>query len=205
MSNDKVVPIARGGKPVKKQANDDLAQSLGAVVIAHLNQTNSDLKEQLQEVIVANRSLATANSDLSIKVDRLLVGVGRLLDEMNGVRTGDKEEAFARVTGDDEALELPKVQADVALLYPLTSGDIGTRLGFSPQEIGQLLGAKGLSWVGNGDFEELSRWKPGRTRYWHRDVPEKLKVILSNRTPADFGIVNPVVQSIFRRFKERQS
>ena len=52
------------------------------------------------------------------------------MEEMHGVRTGRKAEAFARIGGSDAAPDLPTISADSALVYTLTSGDIAEVLGF---------------------------------------------------------------------------
>ena len=148
-------------------------------------------------------SFQKMNADLNAQVKRIMFGLERLLGEVEGVRTGQKEEAFARVTGSDGLPDLPTVSADAALVYTLTSAKIGVILGFTATEIGALLGPKGLGWADNGDYQEVGRWQKGHTKYWHADVPGKLRKILTEHEPGDLGVTNRVAISMFARWKQR--
>lgn len=150
-----------------------------------------------------NALLERQNVRLEEKVSRLLVGMDRLLGEVDAVRNGQQDEAFARIARHDEAADLPTIQADAAVIYPYTSGDIGEQLGLSATQIGTLLGRQGLGWGGKGEYEETTRWKPGRQRYWHKDVPDKLANILLTREPDEFGITNRAIRTMFTRYRTR--
>ena len=78
------------------------------------------------------------------KLDRLTNGIDRLVGEMHGIRTGKRDEAFARVAEFGSAADLPTVKPDAALVYGVTATDIGEQLGFRPSQIGLLLSARGL-------------------------------------------------------------
>lgn len=182
---DKVVhlPVRRGARAEREEA----LRTVELSIAAHFREQNELLRE--------------LNKSLSEKVQRLTLSVERLVAEMNGVRTGDREDAFARVAAADACADLATVKADVANLYPYTSSKIAKMLGFSANQIGQLLGPKGLGWAGNGDYQEMTRWQEGHPRYWHADVPERLRRILSDTSPEDHGIKNRAVVSMFQRWK----
>ena len=105
--------------------------------------------------------------------------------EMKGVRTGKKEEAFARVGASDASPDLPTVSAEAALIYTQTAGEIGKILNFHATQIGLLLGSRGLGWAGNGDYQEPGRHKKDtQTKWWHRDVPARLRIIVTAQVGA---------------------
>ena len=151
-----------------------------------------------------NEMLRASNQSLADQVKRLTLGVERLVEEMHGVRTGKKTEAFARVGGSDAAPDLPTVSAEAALVYTLTSADIGTELGFHSSQIGLLLSSRGLKWADNGDYQEIGRHhKKTLPKFWHRDVTAKLKTVLNTNTPETYGITNKSVLAIFRKWADR--
>ena len=161
-----------------------------------------NFREQTDLIREHNKTLEQQNQVLSDKIGRLLTGMERLLGEVQAVRTGDQEEAFARVARHDEGADiLPSISADFGLLYPHTSEDVGKLLGFCANEVGLLLGQHGLRWNGDGAYTETTRWRKGRQRFWHLDVPAKLKVVLSTRDPDEFGITNKAVRAIFRKYR----
>ncbi len=140
------------------------------------------------------------------KIDRLTNGIDRLVSEMHGIRTGEKDEAFARVGGFGCAVDLPTVKPDAALVYPLSAADIGEELGFSPSEVGTLLGRRGLGWADNADFQEVTRRKrPSSQRYWVADMPQRLVKILDSNDPGHFGIRDKAVIAMFRKWDERRA
>ena len=152
-----------------------------------------------------NEILQVMNKALSEKVQRLTVGVERLVEEMHGVRTGKKSEAFARVGGADASPDLPTVSAEAALVYTLTSGDIGEQLGFHSSQIGLLLSSQGLNWAGNGDYQEIGRHhKKTLPKFWHRDVVSRLRDILDANRPDSHGVKSKAVFAIFRKWSERK-
>jgi uncharacterized protein YicC (UPF0701 family) len=149
----------------RKTLREEVAQDLEFSIAGHFRE-QSELLNKL-------------NKSLSEKVQRLTVGVERLVEEMHGVRTGKKEEAFARVASADASPDLPTVSAEAAVIYTHTSGEIGQELGFHASQIGLLLSARGLGWAGRSEFQELARHKKkGQTKFWHQDVPKRLKAIL---------------------------
>ena len=149
-----------------------------------------------------NTLLRDQNNDLASRLNRLSNGIERLVEEMHGVRTGKKEEAFARVGGSDCSPDLPTVCAESALLYTETSTTIGNFLGFHASQIGLLLGPQGLNWAGNGDFQEIGRsTNKGITKFWHRDVPGQLQRVLNENNPQKYGITKKSVLSIFKKWK----
>lgn len=97
-------------------------------------------REQCEKQAEQNRSLMASLEAMHAKVDRLTNGMERLIHEMHGVRTGRREEAFARVGGPNCPVDLPTVRPDPALIYSQTAADVGNALGFRPSEIGLLLG-----------------------------------------------------------------
>ena len=145
-----------------------------------------------------------SNQELAARLERLTNGIERLFAELDGVRTGRKEEAFARIGTSDASPDLPTVgPVETSLIYTLTSKQIGAALGFHASEIGQLLGPRGLRWAGDGAYQEVGRWQHGHMRYWHHEVPSRLAAILTEKTPAGLGITNKAVISIFVRWKAR--
>lgn len=152
-----------------------------------------------------NEILHSNNAQLRDQLQRLTNGVERLVTEMHGVRTGEKDEAFARVAGIDASPDLPTVSAEAALLYTETSKSIGAALGFHASQIGQLLGPAGLGWVGKSEFQELGRkCSQNQTKFWHREVPSRLRVILDANQPHELGVTSPGALSIFRRWQLRK-
>jgi hypothetical protein len=169
------------------------------------------VKHEVENVVAAqfreqNELLRASNKDLSDRLQRLTNGVELLVAEMQGVRTGKKEEAFARIAGLDCDPDLPTVCAEAALYYTLTAADIGERLGFHSSQIGLLLGPKGIGWAGNGDYQEISRNKrPSASKFWHFEVPDRLIKVLDENDPAKHGVRNKAVLAIFRRWHEKKA
>jgi hypothetical protein len=116
-----------------KSAREEAALDIEMALAGHFREQNQLLKD-------LNAGLLSSNRDMSDKVQRLTVGIERLIAEMNGVRTGAKDEAFARVGSSDAAPDLPTVSAEAALIYTCTSEEIGKALGFNASQIGVLLG-----------------------------------------------------------------
>ncbi|HEY1506573.1 MAG TPA: hypothetical protein VGF92_19880 [Stellaceae bacterium] len=132
----------------------------------------------------------------------LMKSIGRLVGELDGVRTGKADKAFARVAAaDQEADDLPRVEADSALQYPYTAEEIGDLLGLSHHEVGILLGEKGLNWAGNADYQEMSRYKPGRQKFWHESVPQQLKEFLVNPPRDKMENANVRIMAIVRKYR----
>ena len=163
----------------------------------HFNERNVELLDKVKE-------MTERNTDQSAKIDRLVKGVEMLVGEMHAFRTGKKDNAFARIARSDEDPDLLRAEADVALYYPHSGTDIGRQLGFTASQIGLLLGAQGLRWADDGDYQELTRWKEGRTRFWHRDVPMRLHHILAEQEPQEFGITMKSICSMFVVYKTRK-
>lgn len=152
-----------------------------------------------------NEQQVAMNKDLSDQVQRLTIGISRLVDEMQGVRTGKKEEAFARVGATDASPDLPTVSAEAALIYTQTAGEIGKILNFHATQIGLFLGSRGLGWAGNGDYQEPGRHKKDtQTKWWHHDVPVRLRKILDQGCPERIGISDKAVLAIFREWQARK-
>jgi hypothetical protein len=175
----------------RRSLREEVAQDLELSIAQHFREQNTLLQEM--------------NRSLSEKVQRLTTGVERLVDEMHGVRTGKKEEAFARVGPSDCSPDLPTVSAEAALLYTLTAGDIADELGFHASQIGVLLSERGLGWTGNSDYQEIGRNKrKSLPKFWHRDVPEKLRKVLDRGEPEKKGISDKAVLAVFRKWAERK-
>ena len=182
------LPKQRGGRTIREEVARDLQLSIA------------------KQFCEQNDLLRQMNQSLSEKVQRLTTGVERLVDEMHGVRTGKKEEAFARVSPSDASPDLPTVSAEAALLYTLTAGDIGQELGFRASQIGLLLSMRGLGWAGDGDYQEIGRHKrQNLTKFWHRDVAAKLRKVLDENAPEKHGIKDKAALAMFRRWDERKA
>ena len=184
--------IHLAGQRARRSLRDEVTQEIELTIAAHFREQATLLRE--------------INQSLSERVQRLTVGVERLVDEMHGVRTGKKEEAFARVAASDASPDLPTVSAEAALIYTLTSDAIGRELGFHSSQIGLLLSHRGLAWAGNGDYQEIGRnTKRSQTKFWHRDVPKFLRKVLDERSPGELGITDKSVLAIFRKWRELKS
>ncbi|MBS7452572.1 hypothetical protein KHP60_09510 [Microvirga sp. 3-52] len=169
-------------------------------MLRHVELTIADHFREQNEILRAH------NQDQMEQIKRLTTGIERLVGEMHGLRTGKQEEAFARVAASDASADLPTVSAEAALIYVHTAKQIGEQLGFHPSQIGSLLGAKGLKWAGNGDYQEIGRTtSPSHPKFWHRDVPGKVRRILDESRPDRYGITDKSVLAIFRKWKERQA
>ena len=83
-----------------------------------------------------NEILHANNKEQGERIQRLTIGVERLVAEMHGVRTGTQEQAFARVGGMNCDPDLPTVGAEAALFYTHTAKQIGIELGFHSSQIG---------------------------------------------------------------------
>ena len=70
-------------------------------------------------------------------------------------------------------------------------------------QVGLLLSAKGLNWVGNGDYQEIGRHRKTLPKFWHRDITAKLRLVLDANAPTDWGITNKAVLAIFRKWADR--
>jgi hypothetical protein len=174
------LPKRRTPKSIREQITEDLELSIAG-----------HFREQ-------NELLRAMNASLSERVQRLTTGIERLVDEMHGVRTGRKEEAFAKVGPSETPTDLPTVLAEAALIYTLTSSEIGEMLGFRASQIGLLLSARGLGWAGNSDYQELTRHKKaGQTKFWHRDIADRLRRVLDAQAPDQLGISDKGALAIF--------
>ncbi|MGD0433575.1 MAG: hypothetical protein ABSA58_21045 [Acetobacteraceae bacterium] len=185
-------------------------------VLFHLpkRRVRKSLREQVSEEVELsiaghireqNQLLRDLNQLLSDKVQRLTTGVEHLVEEMHGVRTGKKEEAFARVGPAGAPPDLPTVSAEAAVIYTHSAEDIGKELGFRASEIGVLLGSRGLCWAGNGDYQELGRHKKkSQQKWWHREVPERLRKVLDAGITANAGTKDKSVLAVFRKWKQRK-
>jgi hypothetical protein len=137
------------------------------------------------------------------KIDRLTNGIDRLVSEMHGIRTGEKDEAFARVGGFGCTADLPSVKPDAALIYSLTATAIGLQLGFRASEVGVLLGKRGLGWADNADYQEVTRrTRPSSQRYWIGDMVARLTKVLDANDPGALGIQHKAVIAVFRKWRE---
>jgi hypothetical protein len=153
-----------------------------------------------------NKVLQQSNRELGEKIQRLTNGVERLVSEMHGVRTGRNDEAFARIGAVDATPDLPTVSGEAALFYIFTASQIGEQLGFHASQIGFLLGVKGLKWAGDGTFQEIGRaTKPSQSKYWHREVPERLRRVLDEGRPEKYGITSKAILTMFRNWKARNA
>jgi hypothetical protein len=180
------LPKARQQKSIKEEVLQEVELSLA-----------SHFREQ-------NEILLESNRDLSEKMQRLTTGIEHLVAEMHGVRTGRKEEAFARIGSVGASPDLPTVSGEAALIYIYTAGQIGEQLGFHCSQIGLLLSARGLGWVGNGDYQEIGRTtSQSQSKFWHMEVPDRLRKILDEGNPTKYGITTKAVLTMFRKWKER--
>ena len=103
--------------------------------------------------------------------------------------------------------DLPTVGGEAALFYTLTAADVAEALGgFRASEVGVLLGARGLRWAGNSDYQELARHKKTTlTRFWHKDIVLKIRLILDENMPNKHGISDKLALAVFRKWKKRQA
>ncbi len=170
-----------------------------------------DWKNTAKHMIAQNAELLAKLDDQSGKLDAQSIAIGRLLrsvdiltSEMHDYRTGKKQEAYARLARHDEEGDLLTAKADPALTYPHASTEIGAMLEMAAPRVGRLLGPDGLKWADNSDYQETTRYKPGRMRFWHKDIVPKLKDILLNREPDEFGITKKDVRAIFANYKTQQ-
>ncbi len=170
-----------------RNQQDDLLWAIESIMTGHFREQNDVLR--------------ATNDGLAQQVQRLAASVERLLGEVNGVRTGRADEAFARFATEGADANLAMVKADVANLYPFTSKKIGDLLGFGATQIGQLLGPGGLRWAGNSDYQEMTRWEKGHMRHWHTEVPDRLRAILTDDAPEKHDIQNATVIQMFKRWK----
>ena len=177
-------------RKAQKSLREQISEDIGETIAAHFREQNEITR--------------ATNAGLSAQVQRLMMGIDRLIGEMDGVRTGDKTEAFARVGSVDSPVDLPTVAAESALFYTHTAGEIGEYLGgLRASQVGLLLSRRGLGWAGNGDHQEISRHKKeGQTKFWHREVPARLKAILDEGLPTKYGITNKAVLTTFRKWQD---
>ena len=167
-------------------------------IVAHYRDQSEKLAEQ-------NRLLMESQKIIPDKVDRLTKGLDRLVNEMHGIRTGKREEAFARVGDSGCALDLPTVRPDAALTYSMTATEIGEELGFKPSEIGLLLSRRGLRWADNPDYQETTRRKrASQQRFWIAGMPARLAKILDQNQPKQHGITEKAVLAMFRKWHCRK-
>lgn len=160
------------------------------------NSGNDSLVERIGEML--DSRLAAHFQEQN---DMLKTSVGKLIQELDGVRRGEADSAFARVADPGCTPDLPTVAVDSSVLYPHSAAEIGEILGLSANEVGTLLGTRGLGWVDNPKYMECDRYKPGRTRFWHRDVPALLEDILTNPPVDRLRDINPRIKAIFRKFR----
>lgn len=178
----------------RKSSHEDLKEHIDLSVAKYFREQNLLLLEM-------NKRISEENRSISDKVQRLTTGIERLLNEMHGMRTGKKSEAFARVGGADAPPDLPTVSAESAVIYTLTAKDIGQELDIHSSQIGLLLSAKGLNWAGIGDYQEINR-NQRRTlpKFWHHELPDKLRKILGENLPECHEIKDAAILAIFRKW-----
>ena len=180
------------GRRRQKSISEQVAEGVELTISSHFREQNELLR--------------TMNCDLGAKVQRLTAGIEQLVNEMHGVRTGKKDEAFARVGPSGASPDLPTVAAEAALIYTLTSGEIGKELGFRASEIGTLLGDRGLGWAGNGDYQELGRHKKKtQQKFWHREVTDRLIAVLDGQNPSSYKITDKSVLAVFRKWQKMKA
>lgn len=75
--------------------------------------------------------------------------VCRLVEELDGVRRGESDHAFAKIAPIDSDAALPTIEVDASILYPHSGEEIGRMFGLTAAEVGTLLGQHGLDWAGN--------------------------------------------------------
>jgi hypothetical protein len=169
--------------------------------------TATDPDEQLIQRITESVDLSISRhfqeqNDLLRKQNDLLQNsVQRLIQEVDGVRSGRAEEAFAKVAAVNSNADLPTIEADVCLLYPHTATEIGQIIGLSSHEVGTLLGSHGLNWAGDPTYQEMVRHKDGRQKFWHHTVPERLKAMLIAPPNDKISTANRRVRAIVRKFR----
>lgn len=184
---------------------EELLREVETTIAAQFRAQNDSLRAERREQAARVREQGERLIEQNEMIRRLMRGVDRLVEELHGVRTGKAEEAFARVGGAGASPDLPSVSAEAALIYTCTSKSIGAELGFQASQIGALLGPGGLRWAGNGDFQEIGRAVgPNHTKFWHRDVPARLRRILDENDPTRHRITNGAVLAIFRKWRERK-
>ena len=133
----------------------------------------------------------------------LITSIGRLITELDGVRSGKAEHAFAKIAPPDCAAELPTVAVDSAIIFTHTAAEIGEMLGLNANQVGTLLGPRGLKWAGNPLYQEVDRYKPGRQRFWHRDVPHLLEQLLRSPSPNSVRGLDSRVKVIARKWRAK--
>ncbi|HTV33986.1 MAG TPA: hypothetical protein VME69_12945, partial [Methylocella sp.] len=67
------------------------------------------------------------------------------------------------------------------------------------------LGPKGLGWAGNGDYQEIGRTvSVSQSKFWHREVPQRLKKVLDENDPKKYGIKTKGILTMFQRWQEHK-
>lgn len=169
---------------------------------AHKRKTAATSEEELAERIAAKVDARVAKH-FQEQNEMLRNSISRLIRELDGVRRGEVDHAFAKVALPDDEAHLPTVEVDASLLYPYSAEDIARQLDLTSVEVGTLLGPNGLDWAGNPRYQEMDRWKQGRTRFWHKDVPDLLKAILENPSPKSVANASKRVKAIVRKYRRK--
>ena len=97
----------------RRSSSSAIRQDLELALVGHFREQNENLNEQ-------NQALKESVQEMHSKLDRLTNGLDRLVSEMHGIRTGKREEAFARIGEIGSSIDLPTVRPDAALIYGLT-------------------------------------------------------------------------------------
>ncbi|MBI1208896.1 MAG: hypothetical protein GC191_16620 [Azospirillum sp.] len=95
----------------------------------------------------------------------LMASIGRLIEELDGVRSGAAEHAFDKIASSDCPADISTVRVDPALIYKFTAEEIGKTLGLTATQVGTLLGSRGLNWADDPVYQEVDRFRPGRQRF----------------------------------------
>lgn len=114
--------------------------------------------------------------------------INRLLENIEGVISGEKEVAIASVV-DGEVDDLPRVsrlKTEATMIYCLKTGAIAKDIGLSTMRVAFLLNKNGLDWVTRkpelwGD----SFYCISHTRLWHPKTVEMLKEVIRDPGHAD--------------------
>lgn len=134
--------------------------------------------------------------------DILLTSIKTLVGELDGVRSGKAEHAFAKVASPGCEADLPTMGVDAAIIYKHTADEIGAELGLTASQVGTLLGPGGLGWAGNPAYQEVDRYKKGRQKFWHWSVPEKLRSVLSAPSGDQIANAAPRIRAIVRKWRK---
>lgn len=156
-------------------------------ILPRRRQTDEEKLERTLEMLIerSNNKVLGEMRALNRNLER---AVTRLLQNVEGVASGEKDVAIAGVVDgeQDDLPRLARVKADPTLLYTLKTGAIAKRVGLSTMRVSFLLNKTGLNWVTRKpELWSNDMYGISGTRLWHPKTVKLLRDVLDDPKHSD--------------------